>query len=230
MTDVIEDPRARARLAQIKAELRAGEHRAAVELWRRGDLLLEVQREALWRVDGAESFQAWVADELDLEPTQAWRAIQIATHFTEAMADRFGARKLVATLNYLQATKRDEAPGDALALEIRVRQPNGRFKAVPFAKASARQIESATADLRAAARTRDETERARALPANVGARAATLQAALPRPARGAGPKVQVKARKDGTVLLDLRALPVSGLREAGQALIAFAEGLDGADE
>jgi hypothetical protein len=227
--DQVVDGAARARLMAIKRELREGEARAAGELWRRGMLLLEVQRDELWRADGAASFEGWLVEELELEQVQAWRAATIARHFTEEMAARYGVRKLLATVSYLQATKLDEQPGDVQALTFRVRGPDGRYGKVAFARATARDIEEATRDLRANQRLRLANAREKALPGDLKAQAERLAASLPKAPSGRGPSVKVAARKDGSVVVDLKAVPLEGMREAIAALTVWMDEVEGGE-
>lgn len=203
------------RLAAIKDVLKDADSEVGRHTWRWGAHLKEVQDNELWREDGAESFTAWCDWELAMSRRAAGRAIALVEHFTEAMATRFGARKLAAALVYMELTGKIEKPGDVLALEIRYRGPDGRFTSVPFVTAKVRHIEHANRTLRDAAAARADEEREAAIDAEVRAQLAALEKLLPEAPAGTvrGERVQVRKGKDGTLALTIQGIPLADWAE-----------------
>jgi hypothetical protein len=206
MTEIVDRAR-RERLNSIKKSLGSLDQRVARATWEWGNLLAEVERDELWREDGAATFSAWLEDEVGVSRTSAARAITVARNFNVEMAERFGTRKLAAAVAYLELTAREERPGDILALDLRIRGESGQFVTVPFVKASARQVEAACAEIRAAERGREEKARLRDLDADVRARATRLAEALPAAPKGTvrGDRVAVKKGADGRMAVSIQA-------------------------
>jgi hypothetical protein len=214
----------RDRLQSIKKSLGSLDQSVARATWEWGHLLAEVDRDELWREDGATSFTEWLETEIDVSRASALRAIAVARHFSVDMAERFGPRKLAATVTYLELTAKDEQPGDVLALDFRVRGPSGAFVSVPFAEASVRQIEEACAEVRAAVRGKAEKARLRDLDADVRERARKLAEVLPAAPKGTvrGDRVAVKKGKDGRMAVSIQGIPVDELDAAIEALRSIA--------
>src|SRR4051812_13967918 len=122
MTDSV----ARQRLESANARVRAHMADAARSLWALGQVCREVDAERLYLEGGYASVGEWAEAEHGLARFTLTKAMAIAEHFSADMAERFGTEKLVSTYRYLQATRREEEAGDALALTFPV-QRNGRF-------------------------------------------------------------------------------------------------------
>ncbi len=219
MTQIVDRDR-HSRVTAIKDQLRAVDQSVARALWDWGRLLGEVERDELWKDDGAPTFTEGLDTELDVSRRSATRAITVARHFSAEMVERFGTRKLAATVTYLELTAKDEQPGDILALDVRVRGDSGRFVTVPYPKASARQIEDACGDLRSVDRGKAENARLKDLGTDVRDRAAKLSKALPEAPDGTvrGDRVAVKKGKDGRLAVTIQGIPVDDLETVIEAL------------
>lgn len=225
MTDTIDRNR-RVRLNSIKSHMARLRGAAAALMWDYGGLLTEVHRDELWRDDGAATFDEWTKLHADMSDETAYKAIAIARHFTREMAERFGSEKLAATVDYLRVTKREEKPGDVLALSFRLPSSQG-FRSVSFIDASYREIEQATGlvkktRLAAAAAKKPKPE------PHIRERALGLAAALSPAPKGAvrGDRVTVKKSRDGRTTLTFHGIPVDEIEQFIEALRAhlLAEG------
>ena len=132
------------RLAAIKLAILRLRRDAAHTLWQTGHLLLEVQRDGLWRGDGASSFSAWLQDSFDMPVRTTRIAMRVSEVFSESTAGVYGAARLDAAVSWLEATPRDERPGDLLTARVRIRGPRGTFQSVPFPEATTPQLREAT--------------------------------------------------------------------------------------
>ena len=220
MTEIV-DPSRRARLVSLKRVLKRIRSDAAELTWELGNTLAEVQRDELWREDGAESFAAWCEPHGEISSSSAYRAIALARHFTREMASRFGSDKLDATATYLEATKKLEQPGDVLALRIRVPGQGGRFRSVPYPDATAAQIRLAAKLVRQASSGKD------AAPAepHVRERLTALEKAMPQAPGGTvrGERIKLKRGTDGREALTVQGIPVDAIPAFAEALLrAFA--------
>jgi hypothetical protein len=193
------------RLNVIKRQLQSAQAKAAILMWEVGSLFLEVEREELWREDGSPNMSSWLDSLEGYSRRSARRAMQMASHFSLESARVFGSEKLLATLVWMDATRRDEQPGDLLALRIRVREPNGMFNSVAYADATADQILAAARLLREQNKEGKLAEIDRTLEERVEEAIADL----PPPPRGLfrGPRVQVRRTGDGAVGLTVHGVP-----------------------
>lgn len=208
----------RARLSAIGEELRALRGEGARVLYRLGLLLREVQDDELWRPAGYASFSAWLEQDADVARTTAARAIAIVRHFNEEIAVRYGFDKLYLGLRYMQLTSRVEQPGDLIALDLRVRGDNGRFRSVPFHEATVAEIQEAIAGL--------DTGGGPRLEDGLDARLKRLETAMPAAiGRAGGARVSASRARDGRVALTFRQVPLDELESFIAALRA--ELLDG---
>lgn len=201
-------PAPRARLAEIQRQIQALRGEGARVLYRLGLLLCEVEQGALWRASGQPGFVAWLEQEAEVGRSTAYRAMAVVTHFDEEIAARYGFDKLHAGLRYLEATGRVELPGDLFALDLRLRDPRGRYVTVPFHEASVRQIQDAIALLDARDSARPQLED------GLEARLDRLEGTLPPPAAGIRPakrRVEVVRTRGGKVSLSFRQIPLDEL-------------------
>jgi len=204
------------RLHALEQEIRDRCADTARSLWQIGQSLLTIRDEELWRQDGHRSFDAWLdAGRIPMSRVSGYKAMRIAEHFGGEMAARFGTEKLDAALSYLQATRRDEQPGDLLGVQIRTRGDDGQWGAVPFVQATATQIRRAAAEL---GTKRQHTR----LPKDLQVKVAELNQAL-RAHRGAhaAPKVRLQRDKGGRLVLAMEAVAVEDLPAFLEALQTY---------
>ncbi len=170
----------------------------------------------LYREGGYQSLTEWAEGEHRLSRFTLTKAMAIAQHFSADMAERFGTEKLVSTYRYLQATRREEEAGDALALTFPV-QRNGRFASVPFAEATYREIDSSRRRLVASQRSGGEP-----VPRTLTERVKDLTAALPPAPKGSrrGERVRVERARDGRSMFSFSAIPEEDLPAFIEALRA----------
>ena len=199
-----------AQLREITASIQALKGEAAAVLYQLGLLLRQVHERELWRAGGFSSLTDYLEREVDVAPTTARRAIQVARHFNEEIATRYGFDKLSKGLRYMELTRAVEQPGDLIAAELRIRRADGRFGSVPFHTATARQIEDAI---------QIEVERQRAAAhrtaPDVSARLRALTEALPAVptgARAAKSRVEATKTRKGEVMLTFKQIPMTELR------------------
>ena len=83
-----------AQLHEITAAIQALKGEAAAVLYQLGLLLRQVDERELWRAGGFSSLTDYLEREVDVAPTTARRAIQVARHFNEEIATRYGFDKL----------------------------------------------------------------------------------------------------------------------------------------
>lgn len=203
----------RQRLRAITARIAELKGRAALVLYEMGALLSEVSERRLFEAGGFESLNAYIDAEVDLSRATAYKAIRVARHFNAGMVERYGIEKLDAGVRYMALTGADEAPGDLVAAQLRLRGEGGRFVNLPFHEASAGQVREATRLL--------QQSRAQA-PADSRARAERVAQALKAAALGG--RVTARKGRDGGALLSFRDVPVDELLAFAQALIAAADG------
>ena len=199
-------PDRRNRLHALEAEVRARYAEAARSLWHIGQCVLEVQQSELWREDGLPTFGAWLdSDRVPLGRASAYKALRIAEHFSSETASRFGTEKLDAAVGYLKATRKDEQPGDLLALNVRLRGDDGAWTSVPF-------VDATTGQIREAMQLMGHGQRDARVPAEVQGRVERLNRAIPQ-AGGAwqGAKVNVRRNRAGRVVLAMHGVPVDDL-------------------
>lgn len=196
----------RSRLHELENQARDHYDQAARSLWSVGQCLLEVRNEELWREDGHGTFDAWLAsDRLPWSRGSGYKAMRIAEHFNGDMAGRFGTEKLDAAVSYLNATAKEERPGDLLALKVQLRGEDGKWKIVPFIDASAAQIRQAVHNL-------GVRRRNTRLPAQLHDRVTRFNGALPTvSAAFETTRVALKRRRDGTLMLRMDGVPVDDL-------------------
>ncbi len=219
MTQLVDRAR-RDRLRLIKGELDRVDRDAARALWEWGMLFGEVDKAELWREDGATSFTAWVEEETPYSQQTARRAIDVARHFTAEMCERWGSTKLAAALRLMSITGRDEQPGDVTALQIRIRDDEGRYTSVKFADASAKDIQVACQQLIEGETAKKKREEAKGIDQSVRAQAVRLQKVLPEAPKGTskGDRVIVQKGRDGQVAVTFKAIPIAELRAFVDAL------------
>lgn len=190
------------RLRQLETEVRARNADLARDLWRMGNTLREVRRDELWRDGGYKGFDSWLAATGVTGRTTAYKAMRVSRVFAEEMAARFGTEKLVAALSYLNATSKEEQPGDLLAVQVRVRDEDGAWAAVPFVEASASQIREAASSL-------GQQKRRRALPAELRKRVTRLNKRVARSKGGdRSARLRLRRNKAGKVMVSLTSVPL----------------------
>lgn len=195
----------RDRLPALEAEVRTRIATIARDLWHIGQALREVQRDELWRDGGHASFEAWLQQTRVLGRATAYKALRVAEHFSEDAAVRLGTEKLDATVAYLNATAKEEEPGDILAGGIRVRGVDGAWTRVPYLEASAAQVRQAASDL-------NTTRRRAGQPRELRDRVDRLNADLPRSKKAfQAARVQARTTKAGQVLVSLTGVPLEHL-------------------
>ncbi len=193
------------RLRHLETQVRARNADLARDLWRMGNDLREVRRDELWRQGGYTGFDHWLANTGVTGRTTAYKAMRVARAFAEEMAARFGTEKLVAGLAYLNATAKEEQPGDLLAVQVKVRDEAGSWTSVPFVEASAGQIREAATSL-------NQRKRKRAVPAKLRKRVERLNQTVAK-SKAAFNSARVGVRKDktGQVMVSLTSVPLAEL-------------------
>ena len=211
------DARHRLRAATARVQTLKGD--GARVLYALGTVLREVEEAELWRAGGHSAFSVYLEEEAQVARTTAYRAIEVARHFNEDQAVRYGFDKLSLGLRYMALTRAVEQPGDLIAADLRLRGPGGRYTSVPFHTATIRQLQEAI--IVATAR--------RALPVyadDLDARLVRLKAALPPPPPGmtaAKDRVEVARTRGGAVALTFRQIPLTELAAFVAALQAELE-------
>jgi hypothetical protein len=177
----------------------------------------EVARDQLYLAGGYKDVFAWAADRHKAKRTTIEKAMTVATHFSEDMAEREGSEKLASTVRYLETTRRLEAAGDAPALKLRV-QREGKFQSIPWTKADYRDIDEATALVE---RTRNPPPKPVMPDAAAVERANGFAAVLHPASRDVvrGDRVRVARGSDGKLRYDFRAVSEEELATLGQALL-----------
>lgn len=197
----------RQRLSALELQIRDQAAEAARNLWRIGCALAEVRNEELWRDDGHTGFDAWLQAAGLLGRSTAYKAMRIASEFSEDQAARFGTEKLAAGIRLLSVTAKDELPGDLLAGSVAIRNSDGTFDSVPFVQASPAQIHQAAS--RAV-----HNRRQRGVPKELRERLELLHRdlAAAKPAFQSA-KVEARHDKQGRVLVSVTAIPLDDLEE-----------------
>lgn len=197
----------RHRLTDLEAQIRQHYAEAARNLWRTGRALAEVRDQELWRDGGHIGFDAWLQATRLLGRSSAYKAMLIASEFSEDQAARFGSEKLAAGVRLLAATAKEEQPGDLLAGNVTIRNSDGTFDSVPFVQASPGQIHQAAAQL-------GHTRRQRGVPKDLRSKLELLHRDLAKakPSLKAT-KVAVRQSKKGTILVSVTALPLEDLED-----------------
>lgn len=193
------------RLADIEQDLEKLEAVAASTIVHAGRRLLEVRRDELWHEDGSRSFTDWLQKKTRFSRASAYKAMDVAEHFTPEMAERFGPEKLWAGLRYVDATGAEEQPGDLVALRVRIRGRDGTWKSIPFTEASTREIHDAVSILKATTSGREND-----LPDDLENRIAQLAERLPAAPKGTsrGQRAKIRRGRDGRLALDLKGIPL----------------------
>lgn len=202
--------RPRDELRRLTREILQRKARIGRDLYGVGVRLISIQARELWRADGYPSFEAYLAQAIDISRTHAYRFIRIAENFNAEIAARYGVTKLESALRYLATTSADEAPGDLLAAEIRIRDDDGRFRALSLHEATAAQIDEARRLLENGKRSR----RRGSIPKAWQGRAANLEACLPKALPGTvrGRRVRLKRATDGGLAISFLGIPVAEIR------------------
>lgn len=192
----------RQRLRDLETEVRTRNADLARNLWHMGNALREVQRDELWRDDDHAGFDDWLAATRVTGRSTAYKAMRVAAVFNEEMAARFGTEKLAAGLSYLDATGKDEQPGELLAVRVKIRDETGAWTGVPFLDASVRQIREAVAHL-------NQARHSRALPEDLRERVQRINAEVPEVAQAfKTTRVSVRRNKAGQVTVSLASVPL----------------------
>jgi hypothetical protein len=207
---------ARRRLGRLTDEIVALRGKMGRDLFEIGRRLVEVHEGSLWESGGVGSFEDYLERAVDLSRTTAYRFMRVAQHFNREFAYRYGPVKLDAGLRLLRATAADERPGDVLASKVTV-QDGGRFRALSFHEASAKQIIEA-------ARIVEARKRGRQRPRGVAKLRDELEAMLPDAPEGTarGRRVRLSQGRDGRVAVSFAALPLDDLEAFAKALLAMA--------
>jgi hypothetical protein len=197
----------RRRLSDLEQQIRDHCAEAARNLWRTGRALAEVRDEELWREADYPGFDAWLQAAGLLGRSSAYKAMRIASEFSEDQAARFGTEKLAAGIRLLTATAKEEEPGDLLAGSVTIRNGDGTFESVPFVQASPVQIHRAAAQL-------GHTRRQRGVPKDLRSKLELLHRDLAK-AKPSLQATKVAARQDrqGRVLVSVTAMPLEDLEE-----------------
>lgn len=198
-------------LRALTAQILDARQDAAKRFYIIGAGLARVQDEALWQAARFDSFEDYLRRGVDLSRAWAFRLMRVARQFNADIAARYGVEKLDAALAYLAATPREEAPGDLLSAELRLRGEDGRFTLVPFHDATAAQVREAARLMRDARRGGRRAHDASAMLD----RAKRLATALPEAPKGIGrgERVKVQTGEDGRLALSFSAIPVDRLGE-----------------
>lgn len=204
----------RHRLTDLEAQIRESYAHAARNLWRTGRALAEVRDEELWRDAGFPGFDAWLQSTGLLGRSSAYKAMLIASEFSEDQAARFGTEKLAAGVRLLAATAKQEQPGDLLAGSVTIRNSDGTFDSLPFVQASPEQIHQAAAQL-------GHKRRQRGVSADLRGKLELLHHDLAK-AKPSLKATKVAARQDkrGRVLVSVSAMPLEDFEEFAVALRA----------
>ncbi len=185
---------------------------AARHWWGIGAVCVEVDRDELYAEDGYEDVWAWARERHGISRRTVTKAMEVARHFSAEMAERWGTEKLSSTLAYLAATRRMEEAGDVSALVIKVRR-EGRYRSIPFEKASYRDLDEARAlvlsDRRAGAPEPDPAMIERAL---------AIEAALPK---AKGERVTVRRGADGKHRLTFKDIAEDELEAFARAVLGI---------
>jgi hypothetical protein len=198
----------KARIRTIRSRIDALNKTAARTWCEFGSLFAEVKREELWRDDGADTFFDWLGT-IGWERESARKAMLVAANFTPEMAETYGTEKLVAAVGYLEATRREEKPGELAALQVRYPGEDGRFATVPFPKATVAQVKAAT---KLVTQARPEKDRPEAVARYDQAVALLVDAMPAAPAGlGKGKRVAVEVGTDGRPAVTFHAIPVDEL-------------------
>lgn len=197
----------RQRLNALESQIRSSYADAARNLWRAGIALCQVRDEELWRDGGHAGFESWLKATGLLGRSSAYKAMRIASEFSEDQAARFGTEKLDAGIRLLAATAKEEQPGDLLAGSVAVRNSDGTFDSVPFVQASPEQIHKAAAQL-------GHKRRQLGVPKDLRERLEMLHRDLAK-AKPSFKATKVAARQDkrGQVLVSVTAMPLEDLEE-----------------
>ena len=197
----------RHRLTSLEAQIRTSYTEAARNLWRTGVALCQVRDDELWRDAGHLGFDAWLQTTGLLGRTSAYKAMRIASEFSEDQAARFGTEKLDAGIHLLAATAKEEQPGDLLAGSIAIRNRDGTFDSVPFIQASPDQIHKAAARLGRARRQRSVPQNLREQVKRLHHDLAQLKPSLK------ATKVTARHDKQGRVVVSVSALLLDDLAD-----------------
>ncbi len=197
-----------ARIRQIRARLAQLTDTASRTWWEFGTLFAEVKRDELWRDDGMDTFHEWL-ERLGWERESARKAMLVAANFTPEMAEAYGTEKLSAALGYLDATKREEGPGELGALQLRFQGKSGRFETVAFPEATVAQVKAATKLVTGAQPERSRPDEV----VRYDDRVARLTEVMPAPPAGLKPakRVEVAVGTDGRPAVTFHAVPVDEL-------------------
>ena len=201
------------RLARLTEEVEALQSAAGRTFYEIGSRLLQVRREELWR-QTHRTFTEYLEERLSISRVSAYKFMRVAENFGAAIAQSYGAEKLVAALSYLEATEMEEAPDEVLNKTVAIREADGRFISKTLHEATATQIREATHALthRDSFHTKKYAKLSRAIK--------QLERQLPAAPRGTGrgERVRLLRGDDGEVALTFQAIPVDGIKRFIDAL------------
>jgi len=113
-----------------------------------GALLKQVRDGELFRAKGLDTFEDYLAGEVDLSRTTAYKFIKIVETFPKALASRYGPEKLYAAVALIEATPDEESKTAISTLRVPVETDSGKIQKKTLAEASTREIQRAAAATR----------------------------------------------------------------------------------
>jgi len=185
---------------RLKGAVGRGMYEVGVRLGR-------IANERLWASRGYTSFEHYLEEGVSFSRSTGYKLIRIARQFDAEVAERYGVEKLELGLRYLEATPEHERPSNLVHTDLRVRDPNGRFRSVSFHEATPSQIREA---IQLAAESKVARQQ---VPETWEKIADQLAAALPPPPPGVhrGGRVSLKRGADGRLAVSFHAIAVDDL-------------------
>jgi hypothetical protein len=105
---------------ELIASVRENKRRAAEAFFDMGAALLELEKKALWKALGHESFAAMLAENNLLSRTQAFKLMAIARGLPRRAALELGPEKSYALVRYAHATAAVDSPASLLTSGVHV--------------------------------------------------------------------------------------------------------------
>jgi hypothetical protein len=119
----------------------------AKNFWDLGACLCRVHDKKLYQATGYKFFEEYLAKEVKIGRSTAYRLMDLARNFSRETAIEFGQTKLLCAIDYAKATPEPDRPLDVTRYEIEVKTPSGKKVTKSFKQASTREIKRAAAQL-----------------------------------------------------------------------------------
>jgi hypothetical protein len=205
-------PAERARLDMLTREIVERRGKVGRGLYEIGIRLALIAKDKLWRGGAHDSFEDYLASEVQFSRSTAYRLIRIARAFDARIVARHGVEKLDLAVRYLKAAK-VPPNGNAMSTPLRVRDSGGKY--------IKRTLDDASSDeIQAALRAQRQQPTQRPIPGRLRENMRELEARLPAAPAGShrGSRIRLRSARDGRIAVSFHAIPVDELAAFIKAL------------